>query len=436
VTHRHHSSLFFAGAAAIASMMLLEGFGSIGLCPPGLRPCATLSAQAIPVGDWPQWQGPTRNNASTETGLLKQWPAAGPPQLWSVSAVGGGYGSLAITGDRIFLQGSDGKRSMLHVLNRANGKNLWSKAIGAAGSNDRGSGPRGTPTVDGDRVYVLTENGDLACLKTLDGAAVWQRNILKDFNGRNLNWLISESPLVDGNNVIVSPGGSGAGMVALDKMTGKTVWVAKELNDEAGYGSAIVADVQGVRSVMVFTSDAAVGVRAADGKLMWRYRAVANRTANIATPIFKDNKVLFTSGYGTGAALLGLTAQGGEVKAQEIYFTRDLQNHHGGVVLVNGYVYGFNNSIMSCLDFANGQTMWRNRSVGKGSLTYADGNLYVLSEDNVVGLVEAVPGAYREKGRFKIPDKGLPSWAHPVVSGARLYIRNQDTLMAFNIKEQ
>jgi outer membrane protein assembly factor BamB len=167
---------------------------------------------------------------------------------------------------------------------------------------------------------------------------------------------------------------------------------------------------------------------------MWRYQKVANNTANITTPIFNDNKVLFSSAYGTGAALLALTTQGGEVKAQEVYFTRELQNHHGGVVLVNGYVYGFNNSILTCLDFNTGNTMWRHRSVGKGSLTYADGNLYLLSEDNVVGLAEAVPGGYSEKGRFKIQDQGLPSWAHPVVAGGRLYIRNQATLASYDIR--
>src|SRR6185295_17815610 len=227
-------------------------------------------------------------------------------------------------------------------------------------------------TVDGDRVYILTENGDLACLKAQDGTAVWQRNILKDFGGRNINWLLSESPLIDGDRVIVTPGGSSAGMVALDKMTGNTVWVAKELSDEAGYASAVVADVQGVRTIMTLTAEAGVGVRASDGKLMWRYRPVANRTANITTPVYSDSKVFYTSAYESGGALLGLTAQNGEVKAQEIYFTREMQNHHGGVVLVNGYLYGFNNSILACLEFATGKLMWRNRSVGKGSLTYAD----------------------------------------------------------------
>jgi hypothetical protein len=281
---------------------------------------------------------------------------------------------------------------------------------------------------------VLTENGDLACLRAADGTVVWQKNILKEFGGRNISWLISESPLVDGSVVVVTPGGRGAGMAALDKMTGKTVWVSKDLSDDAGYASPIVADVGGVRTIMTFTADAGVGVRASDGKLMWRNTSAANGTANIATPVYSDGRVFFTSSYGTGAALIGLKASGNEVRAQEIYFTRDMKNHHGGVVLVNGYIYGFNDSILTCLEFNSGKMVWRDRSVGKGAVTFADGHLYILSENNVVGLVEATPAAYREKGRFSIADQGWPSWAHPVVSGGRLYIRNQGTLTSYDVR--
>jgi outer membrane protein assembly factor BamB len=394
----------------------------------------TLAAQSGPSVDWPQWRGPDRTGLSKETGLIKQWPATGPPRVWLTSNLGAGYGSIAVTGSRIFVQGLKGSESTVSSLNLADGKLVWSKVVGPTGRNDQGPGPRGTPTVDGDRLYVLTENGDLVCFRAQDGSVLWQRNILRDFGGQNIPWLISESPLVDGNNLIVTPGGRNAGIVALDKMSGKTVWTSKELSDEAGYSSVIVADVQGVRTLMTLTAEAGVGVRASDGKLMWRYRPVANNTANITTPIFYDNKVFYSSNYGTGGALLGLTAQGGEVKAQEVYFTREMQNHHGGVVLVNGYLYGFNSTILTCLEFVTGKMMWRDRSVGKGSLTYADGNLYVLSEDNVVGLAEATPAGYRERGRFQIADQGWPSWAHPVVSGGRLYIRNQGTLASYNIQ--
>ncbi|HLF85068.1 MAG TPA: PQQ-binding-like beta-propeller repeat protein [Blastocatellia bacterium] len=384
--------------------------------------------------DWPQWHGPDRTAISTETGLLKTWPTAGPPVVWSISSLGEGYGSVAIKGDRIYVQGVKDSQSSVFCLNRADGKTVWVTPLGPRLGQDRGPGPRGTPTVETDRLYALTESGDLGCLKIADGSVVWSRNILKDFGGRNPKWLISESPLIDGDRLIVTPGGEGASIVALDKATGKTIWTTKELSDEAAYSSCVAADIGGVRTIVGFTGRAGVGVRASDGKLMWRYEPVSNRTANIATPIVHDNKVFYTSDYGTGCALLGLKAQGGEVKAEEIYFSREMKNHHGGVVLLNGYLYGFNSAILSCVEFATGKTIWRDRSVGKGTLTYADGQLYLLSENNVVGLAEASPAGYKETGRFQIADQGWPSWAHPVVCGGKFYIRNQGTLACYDIK--
>ena len=389
-------------------------------------------AQSAP-DDWPQWRGPTRDGVSREQGLLRTWPRAGPGRVWSTSDVGVGYGSIAVRGDRVFVQGMKGRQSVVTSLRQADGVEVWSTPLGPSRGNDRGSGPRGTPSVDGDRVYALTENGNLACLRVADGTIVWHRNILDAFKGRNLNWLVSESPLVDGRLVVVTPGGRGAGMVALDKMTGATVWTSQDLSDEAGYASPVVADVGGVRTIMTLTAQAGVGVRASDGKLMWRYGRVANGTANVATPVYADGKVFFTSSYGTGGALLALRVAGGEVRAEEIYFTRQMQNHHGGVVLVDGYLYGFSNSILTCLEFATGKVLWRDRSVGKGSIVYADGHLYILGENNVVGLVEASPAGYRERGRFTVPDQGLPSWAHPVVSAGRLYVRNQGVLAAYDV---
>jgi outer membrane protein assembly factor BamB len=413
--HRHRRAQ--ASACAIASICVV----------------AALVAQA-PSTDWPQWRGPDRSGVSRDTGLLREWPRSGPSLAWSASQLGAGYGSVAVAGDRVFVQGMKNRQSVVTSLDRTTGKAVWSVALGSAQENDRGSGPRSTPTVDGDRVYVLTENGDLACLVVADGKVVWRRNILKEFAGRNINWLISESPLIDGNRVIVSPGGRNAGMVALDKMSGATLWVSKELSDEAGYSSPVVADVQGVRTIMTLTGNAGIGVRATDGKVMWRYGKVANNTANITTPVYSNGRVFFTSAYGTGGALLGLKAIGEGVSAQEIYFTNNMQNHHGGVVLVDGYLYGFNNSILTCLEFETGKVMWRDRSVGKGSVAYADGRLYVLSEDNVVGLVEASPKGYRETGRFTIADQGWPSWAHPAVSGGRLYVRNQNILASYDVR--
>ncbi len=384
--------------------------------------------------DWPQWRGPRRDGVSRETGLLTRWPRTGPARVWSTEDLGGGYGSVAVQGGRVFVQGMRAAQSVVTSLDADTGARVWRTPIGRSRSNDRGSGPRGTPTVDGERLYVLTENGDLACLRVADGRIVWQKNIFETFGGRNINWLASESPLVDGDRVIVTPGGRGAGMVALDKMTGETVWTSTDLSDEAGYASPVAGDVQGVRTIVTLTSRGGVGVRASDGKLMWRYDRVANQTANIATPILDGNRVFYTSSYGAGGVLLELRREGDELRADEVYFTSSMQNHHGGVVLIDGYLYGYNNSILTCLEFSTGRVAWRDRSVGKGSLTAADGHLYVVSEDNRVALVEATSVGYRETGRFTIPDRGLPSWAHPVVSGGRLYIRNQDVLSSYDVR--
>ena len=402
------------------------------VCALSLSPVAR-SQSSSSATDWTQWRGPQRTGISPETGLLQQWPAAGPPVAWSITGVGAGYGTASVLGSRLFIQGQRGRDSMVHAIDLATGKYLWSKNLGSAGDNDRGSGPRSTPTIDGDRLYVLTERGDLWCLRDT-GAEVWHRNILTDFKGSNIQWLLSESPLVDGDRVVVTPGGRGAGIVALDKMTGKTIWTAKEVSDEAGYASAIAIDVQGIRAYTTFTGNAAVGVRASDGKLMWSYAPAANGTANITTPVFFQDKVFYTSAYGTGAGLVTLRAQSGTLAATENYFTRDMQNHHGGVVLVGSTLYGFSNAILTALDFASGKMLWRDRSVGKGSVSYADNRLYMLSENNVVGLAEVTPTGYREVGRFTIADQGLPSWSHPVISGGRMYLRNQNVLTAYDIR--
>ena len=400
--------------------------------------CVVLVASSVITGaavggDWPQWRGPSRDGVSLETGFLQQWPAGGPPLAWTISGLGKGYGTVALQGDRLYVQGTQGDSSAVFCLRRSDGGRIWARALGRTLDQERGGGPRGTPTIDGDVLFALSETGDLVCLRLSDGTVVWARNILTDFGGSNPKWLISESPLVDGPNLIVTPGGRNAGLAALDKKTGKTVWTTRDLSDPAAYSSSIVADVQGVRTIMTLTSQAAVGVRATDGKLMWRYTKVANDTANVTTPVFFNNRVFVTSAYNTGAALLQLRAENGEVRADEVYFTRDMMNHHGGVVLVNGHLYGFSNAILTCLDAQTGTVQWRDRSVGKGSLTYADRRLYVLGEGNTVGLVDASPAAYVERGRFQIADQGWPSWAHPVVAGGRLYLRNQGVLASHDI---
>jgi len=396
--------------------------------------CGARAAQAAePV--WPQWRGPNRDGISAETGLSKQWPAAGPKRVWRTDGLGTGYGSLSMDANRIYVQGGLKGRSSVHALDRASGKLLWTVPLGQQGNNDRGDGPRSTPTIDGNRLFVLTEAGELACLNSADGKTVWSKDILREFGGSNPYWLLSESPLVDGERLIVTPGGRGATMVALEKTTGKLVWKSAGLSDPAGYASAIAANIGGIRCYMNLTAQAGVGIRAADGQLLWRYEKPANRTANCTTPVFQGNRVFYTSAYGTGCGLLALTPAGNQnVETREVYFNRDMMNHHGGVVLLDGHVYGFSNTILTCMEFESGKVVWRDRSVGKGCLTAANGQLYLLGENGTAALADATPAGYREHGRFRIDDQGHPAWAHPVVCGGRLFLRNQGRLEAYEIR--
>lgn len=393
-----------------------------------------VAADGVAVGEWPQWRGPDRTGVSRETGLLHAWPEGGPSKVWTATGAGEGYSTVSVAGGRLFTMGNRGDTEYVICYDAATGKQIWAQKNGKAFRNGRGDGPRGTPTVDGQWVYALGSSGDLSCRDVKSGKAKWHLNVFRDLGGKQIGWGLSESVLIDGDRLICTPGGRGSGVVALDKKTGRVIW--KSGSDRAGYSSAIVAEVGSVRQVVVFMSDAGRGLSVADGRELWSYDRVANRTANVATPIFRDDHVFFSSGYGTGAGLVKLTPRGSTVRAEEVYFTSRMQNHHCSSVLVGDYLYGFGGRALICMDFKTGEEAWRDRSVGKGSLVCADGYLYCLSEGGVVGLVEASPAGYRETGRFKIAKGRQPTWAHPVVAGGRLYLRNQDSIHCFDVKER
>ncbi|HSE21652.1 MAG TPA: PQQ-binding-like beta-propeller repeat protein [Pyrinomonadaceae bacterium] len=381
--------------------------------------------------DWPQWRGPNRDGISKETGLLKSWPANGPAMLWKAKGAGNGYSSFAVANGKLYTMGLRGDREFIVAFDVATGKELWATQHGGAYRNDRGDGPRGTPTVDGDRLYALGGNGDLSCLDARTGKVFWSKNVLKEFGGSNTRWGISESPLVIGDKVLVNAGGPNASIVALKKSDGSVIW--KSQSDEAGYSSAIPLNVNGSTQVVFFTGARALGLDLKDGKLLWDYARPSNDVANVATPIARANRIFISSDYGTGGGVVEIKADN---KAQEIYFTKDMRNHHSSSVLVGDYLYGFSSAILTAMKFDTGEIAWRDRSVGKGSLVYADGRLYCFSENGVVGLVEASPAGYKEVGRFRIPQDSLPTWTHPVVSGGRLFLRDQDTIYAFDVKEK
>jgi outer membrane protein assembly factor BamB len=393
--------------------------------------CVAASAQS---GEWTQWRGANRDGISQETGLLKQWSAEGPPLVWKAQGAGAGYSSLAVTGGRIYTMGLRGDREYVIAFDAATGKEAWATVNGGAYRDGRGDGPRGTPTVEGDRLYALGGKGDLSCLDAKTGKVVWTMNVLQKFGGENIGWGISESPLIVGEKLLVNAGGAGASVVALNKRDGTLIW--KSQSDAPGYSSAIPLQVGGKTEVVFFTSRRAMGLDVNDGKLLWEYDHASNRTANVATPVARGNRVFVSSDYGTGGGLVEIKADAKGVAAQEIYFTREMRNHHSSSILVGDYLYGFSSSILTAMRFDTGEVAWRDRSVGKGSLAYADGMLYALSENGVVGLIEATPDSYRERGRFHIAQGSLPTWTHPVVAGGRLYLRDQDTIYAFDIRQK
>ncbi len=379
--------------------------------------------------DWPQWRGPNRDGKSAETGLLKEWPAGGPPLAWRAGGAGEGYSSFAVVNGRLYTLGARQDSEYLVAFDVASGKRLWETANGKRFVNDRGSGPRATPTVDGDRVYAFGASGDLSAVDAASGKAIWKVNVLSKFGGSNINWGLSESPLVLSDRILVNAGGP---IVALRKTDGSEIW--KSGGEPAGYSSAVLHEVGGIRQAIFFTHTRVVGVDVNTGKRLWSYEPVANGVANIATPIVRGNRVFVSSDYGTGAALLELTPAGGGIRAKEVYFTRDMRNHHASSVLVGDHLYGFSAAILTAMQFDTGQVAWRDRSVGKGSLVFADDRLYLYSEGGTVALAEANPAAYREHGRFQIRSGNLPTWSHPVVSTGKLFLRDQDVIYAYDVR--
>jgi outer membrane protein assembly factor BamB len=351
--------------------------------------------------------------------------------VWKAEGLGEGYSSYSIASGRLFTQGQRGDAQFLYGLDANTGKKIWETAAGGSFRERRGHGPRGTPTVDGDTVYAVSADGTVLSLEAATGKKNWEFNMLRKFGGQQIHWGISESPLVDGDRLYVQPGGPKAAVVALEKKTGKPIWNAGE--GEAGYSSAIIFDFGGQRHLVSFNSERAIGYNAANGWVMWQYDKVANRTANIATPIFHDGHVFLSSDYGTGCALLKLEAKGDRVTATEVYFSSEMKNHYCTSVLAGKHLYGFSSSILTCLDFYTGAAAWRDRSVGKGQIALVGDLLILQGENGEVALAEANPSAYKELSRFTFGRGEYPLWAQPVVANGRLYLRDQDKLACLQV---
>lgn len=416
----------------------LRGAAFLFLAALGFPLAVQAAAPQTPASqDWPAWRGPLRNGLTTELGLARQWPQEGPPLAWKIENIGDGYSTPSVAGGTIFVMGNrDGKEYVFALDRAAEGKELWAAALGHVRHDGAGyPGPRSTPTVDGERVYALGMNGDLVALQAKTGRLIWSRNLHKEFEGTIPNWGYSESVLVDGPWVLCTPGGAKATVAAIDKQTGKTVWISPVANG-AGYASIVVAQIEGVKQYVQFTAQGVIGVQAADGKFLWRYDAPANGTANISTPIVAGNDVFAASGYGTGGGLVEISKSGDTWNAKQAYFTKAMKNHHGGMLLIDGFLYGSNDpGLLTCLDFKSGKEMWADRAPGKSAVVFADGLLIARSEEGKVSLVEATPGQFTMLCSFEQPHRsGKPAWPHPVVAGGKLYLRDQNVLMCYELR--
>lgn len=383
---------------------------------------------------WPRFHGPNFDNKSPDTNLRKSWPPEGPPLKWKVTGIGEGYSSVTLADGRIFTAGNIDNRTVITALD-LNGKILWQADNGPAWTGSY-PGTRSTPTIDGPRVYDLSPLGQLTCFEAATGKPLWTVNILERFRARNITWALAESVLIDGDRVICSPGGPVASVVALNKFTGDLVWTAASTGDLAGYASPSIGEFAGRRIIFTMLAKAVIGVDADRGELLFRHEHVTSWDVNVLMPIYYQGCLFVSSGYGTGAKLLQLVPKGKNVDVKLLWHERLLDNHHGGVLLLDGYLYGSNHrGRWVCLNWATGEVMYQAAGVGKGSLTYADGMFFVLSERGEVGLVEADPRAHHVISQFRLPPGGSgPSWAHPVVIGGTLYIRHGDVLYAYDVR--
>lgn len=408
----------------------------------------TLNVAVIESGalgaDWPQWRGPQRNGISAETGLLESWPKEGPKLLWQVTQIGRGYAAPAVVGERIYLQANDGmENEFLQALGVKDGKGVWQTRLGNVGNPKQEPNfpaARSTPTVDDQLVFALGSDGDLVCLENSSGKVRWHKSLRTDFGGKPGDWAYSESPLLDGDTLVCTPGGAEATLVALNKGTGEVVWkCAVPGADVAAYSSAIIVHNGGTKLYVQMLQGGLVGVEAKTGKFLWRYKkTVSQYKANIPTAVAREN-LIYSAGAGTGGGLIKLNGSG-DSGYEQLYFSPKLPTAIGGGVLIGDFLYGTGGQGMLCVEFTTGNIKWEEHALGPASLCFADKRLYLHGENGEVALVEPAPDGYKEKGRFSPPDQPKhanqmeKAWAYPVVANGRLYIRDHQMLWCYHIR--
>jgi len=400
----------------------------------GLALFLAIGGSVAADAEWAQWQGPNRDNKSPDTGLLKQWPAGGPKILWTAKGLGIGFSTVAVSEGMIYCTGIRDRTDVIRAFDM-NGRDKWTAENGPGWMGDY-PGARATPTIDDGLLYVLSGRGRLGCFDAKTGTEKWAVQVTSKFRGRVPTWGYAESVLVDGEKVICTPGGPRAGVVALNKKTGATVWTATGSSDKPGYCAPIVFEHGGVRQIATMTANEAIGIAPETGNVLWRYPHKTSYDVHATSLVFHKGSIYGTSGYGSGGFKLDLKVVGGKVQVTEKWTDKNLDDHHGGIVLLDGYIYGPDHRrSWVCLDFETGALKYKVRGVGKGSLTYAEGMLYCFSERGTMGLVKATPTGHEVISKFRVPSGGRGRyWAHPVVIGGRLYVRHADNLYAYDVK--
>lgn len=400
-----------------------------------LLAAALLFASTAAAEDWPSFRGPNRDGLSKEVGLLPTWPKDGPAKVWTATKLGLGFGTPVVAGGKVYGLGTRDGKDGVWALKESDGKEVWFTPFDEPRKTNQNNGPSGSPTVHKDKLYAVSSLGKLSCLDTATGKLVWKIDYVKDFGGSVPKWGYTETVLIDGDKLICTPGGKNT-LVALKPDTGEVIWkAAVPKGDGAHYSSPIVAEIGGQRQYIQFVQGGVVAVGASDGEFLWRYDHPANGTANCSTPIHSDGFVFAASAYGTGGGLAQVTKNGTKFEAKEVYFTKQMQNHHGNMVLVNGYLYGDGGGLLRCIEFKTGKIAWEERT-GKGSISYADGHLYFRDEGGGnIHMIEANPKEYNLVAKFKQPDRSkLSAWAHPVIANGKLYVRDQEILYCYDVK--
>lgn len=394
------------------------------------RRAARQASEPTVASSWPGWRGPWRNGKSPDTGLMKQWAEEGPPLVWKATGIGKGFSSVAVANDTVYITGDDNNRLLLSALDLS-GQPKWQIEVDAAWSKSH-PGSRSTPTIDGDRLYLLSGNGLLVCLDAKTGRKRWEVR-MQEFGGRVPGWGYAESVLILDQMAVVTPGGNSC-IVALDKMTGRPLWRTEGVQAQAQYSSCYPFQFANEWLIVNGTRAGLVCVEARTGRLQWTNPFSADNTANCPTPVYEDGYVFWANGYGKGGICLRLEKTSRGVSAEEAWRTRDMVCHHGGYIIHEGFIYGNHSNGWVCLDLKTGEKRWQERGVGKGSLCFADGMLYLFGERNgQVGLATCSPDGMEMKGSFQVEGEG-PSWAHPVVIGGRLYIRYDTNLYCYDVR--